>query len=37
MRIVPKLTQEFFSHALAANLVSDEATVWDVSMESPEF
>jgi len=39
IRKIPALAQEFFEHVLDGEepfFVSDEATVWDVSMASPE-
>jgi hypothetical protein len=39
IRKIPALAQEFFEHVLDGEepfLVSDEATIWDVSMASPE-
>ena len=39
MQKIPELTQEFFEHVLYDEeplFISDEATVWDVSMSSGE-
>ena len=39
IRKIPALAHEFFEHVLDGEepfFVSDEATVWDVSMASPE-
>lgn len=39
MQKIPELTQEFFEHVLYDEeplFVSDEATIWDVSMGSAE-
>ena len=39
MQKIPELTQEFFEHVLYDEeplFISDEATIWDVSMSSAE-